>query len=77
MNTPLNDVIVHINEPLDEVSLVSIEQNLRQEQGVTSVGHRPGQNHLMMMVYDSDMVHASDLLRGFQERGLHAQMIGL
>lgn len=73
----LNDVVLHVNEALDEDTLHRIEDGLRQDPGVVSVGHNAGRSHMIMVVYDSDATHASSLLHNFQERGLHAQLIGL
>jgi hypothetical protein len=44
---------------------------------VVSVGHHPRQNHLMMVVYDSEDMNASSFLHHFQEHGLHAQLVGM
>lgn len=76
MNDYMSDVVVHIDEALDESSLDRLEQDLRGDRGVISVGHRPRQNHLMMVLYDSTDLRASSFLHHFQERGLHAQLIG-
>lgn len=76
MNTTLNEVVVHLNENLDEPTLADIERGIRRDEGVVSVGHRAGQGHLMMVVYDSEITRAAGLLRHFQQRGLHAQLIG-
>jgi hypothetical protein len=77
MNTTLNEVVVHINESVDEAALHKLEQGIRLDQGVISVGHRPSQNHLMVVVYDSAVTRAASILHTFQERGLHAQLIGM
>ncbi len=77
MNTPLNDVVVHIKESLDEETLMELEGGIRKDTGVVSVGHNPHQPHLLVVVYDSNIAHASSILHGFQERGLHAQVIGM
>ena len=77
MNTRLNDVIVHIDEVLDEDTLHRLEDGVRQDAGVVSVGHNPEKPHMLMVGYDSDSTHASSLLHSFKERGLHAQVIGL
>jgi hypothetical protein len=77
MNEHLSDVIVHINETLDEATIDTLEQGLRQDKGVVSVGHRPGQNHLLMVVYDADNAHPSSFVHRFQERGFHAQLVGM
>jgi len=77
MSTLLNEVVIHLNESVDEATLARIEDDIRLDRGVVSVGHRPNQNHLMMMVYDTELAHASSVLHNFKERGLHAQLIGL
>jgi len=77
MNARLNDVLVHINETLDDEALQRLEEGIRHDAGVISVGHRPEKTHMIMVVYDTDATRASSLLHRFQERGLHAQVVGL
>jgi hypothetical protein len=77
MNASLNEVMLHIDEVLDEDSLHSLEEGIRQDVGVVSVGHNPEKAHMIMVVYDSDSTRASSLLHSFQERGLHAQVVGM
>lgn len=77
MDSTLNEVLVHLNENVDPSTLSEIEQSIRQDQGVISVGRRPNQNHLLLVIYDSAVMHASGVLRTFKERGLHAQVIGM
>jgi hypothetical protein len=76
MGSAFTDVIVHVNEALSEEAILSIERDVRTDDGVISVGHRPGQSHLMMVVYDPDVAPAASLLHSFQDRGLHAQLVG-
>ena len=75
MNARLNDVLVHINETLDDEALHRLEEGIRHDAGVISVGHRPEKTHMIMVVYDTDATRASSLLHRFQERGLHAQVV--
>lgn len=77
MSANLNEILLHIDETLDDVSLCRLEDDVRRDPGVVSVGHRPGNAHMIMVVYDSEAIHASGLLHNFQERGLHAQVVGL
>jgi hypothetical protein len=76
MSARLNDVILHVDETLDDDALQRLEEGVRGDAGVVSVGHNPGRSHMIMVVYDSDATHASTLLHSFRERGLHAQVIG-
>ena len=77
MNTTLNEVVVHLNESVDEATLDELEQGIRKDHGVISVGQQANRNHLIMVVYDSEVARASSILHNFQERGLHAQLIGM
>ena len=77
MDTTLNEVVVHISEAVDEATLDDLEQQIRLDRGVVSVGHRPDRRHLMMVVYDSQEARASNILHSFRERGLHAQLVGM
>lgn len=77
MSANLNEVVLHIDESLDNVALCRLEDDMRRDPGVVSVGHRGDNAHMIMVVYDSEAIHASGLLHNFQERGLHAQVVGL
>jgi hypothetical protein len=77
MTANLNEVMVHIQEALDEEALHSLEEAVRKEAGVISVGHNPEKSHMIMVVYDSEFTRASSLLHSFEKRGLHAQVVGL
>ncbi len=77
MSAQFNEVVIHLDENVDEAMLDTVEQGIRQELGVISVGHRPGQHHLMMVMYDTALARGGNLLRPFREHGLHAQLIGL
>lgn len=77
MSAQLNEVLLHVDETLDDAALEQIEEGMRHEAGVISVGHNPGTSHMIMVVYDSESTRASQLLHSFEERGLHAQIVGL
>jgi len=77
MSSNLNEVMLHLEETLDEETLHTLEDGVRQDAGVVSVGHNPDNAHMIMVVYDSETTRAASLLHTFQERGLHAQLVGL
>lgn len=77
MSSNLNEVMLHLEETLDEEALHTLEDGVRQDAGVVSVGHNPDNAHMIMVVYDSETTRAASLLHTFQERGLHAQVVGL
>ncbi|MFP5410575.1 MAG: hypothetical protein ACLGG6_06325 [Gammaproteobacteria bacterium] len=77
MSANLNEVMVHVQESLDDDALRRLEDGVRQDAGVVSVGHNPDNAHMIMVIYDSEATRAASLLHTFQERGLHAQVVGL
>lgn len=77
MSANLNEVMVHVQESLDDDALRRLEDGVRQDAGVVSVGHNPDNAHMILVVYDSEATRAASLLHTFQERGLHAQVVGL
>ena len=77
MSAQLNEVVMHVDETLDDAALGQLEEGMRHEAGVISVGHNPGKSHMIMVVYDSESIRASNLLHSFQQRGLHAQIVGM
>lgn len=77
MSIEFNEVLIHLDESLDEEVLGDLEQDIRQAPGVVSVGHSPHQPHLMMVIYDTAVARGAGLLRTFDARGLHAQLVGM
>ncbi len=77
MSMQFNEIVIHLDEPIDEATLEALEHGIRRDKGVISVGHSPRQNHLMMVVYDTTVARGAQFLHHFRERGLHAQLIGL
>ena len=77
MSSNLNEVMLHLQETLDDDALLQLEEGVRQDMGVVSVGHNPDNSHMIMVVYDSETTRAASLLHTFQERGLHAQVVGM
>ena len=77
MSSNLNEVMLHLQETLDDDALLQLEEGVRQDRGVVSVGHNPDNAHVIMVVYDSETTRAASLLHTFQERGLHAQVVGM
>lgn len=77
MNNHIADVMVHVDEDLDEASLLELEDEIRGDRGVVSVGHNPGRLHLLMVAYDSDVARPISFVQQLKEHGLHAELVGL
>ena len=71
------DFLVHIDETLDQRALEAIEDEIRHERGVISVGHRLDTPHLVHVVYDTDATRMSSIVQDVRQHGLHAQGVGL
>jgi len=71
------DFLVHIDETLDQRALEAIEDEIRHERGVVSVGHRLDKPHLVHVVYDTDATRMFSIVQDIRQHGLHAQGIGL
>jgi len=71
------DVIVHIDESLDEPSILALEENIFEYIGVVRVSHNPSRPHLLMVDYDAEIAQASMVLNRVQGQGVHAQLVGL
>jgi hypothetical protein len=77
MQDEIANVMVHVNENMDERALNSLENAMRGDRGVVSVGHNPKHPHLLLVAYDSSVARASTFMHQFQDRGMHAQLVGL
>ena len=77
MGAQFSEVVFHITGALDDDAWHQLEESVGGGSGVVSVGHNPDQSHMIMVVYDSESTRASRLLHTFQERGLHAQIVGM
>jgi hypothetical protein len=73
----LTDILVHIDEPLSQSALETIEADIREGRGVAAASHQPGNPHLVQVVYDSDQTRMSSIVQDVRGHGLHAQGIGL
>jgi hypothetical protein len=77
MSDHFADVLVHVNESLDEASLLSLEDEMYGNIGVMAVDHNPKHPHLLKVHYDSEVVRPTEFLKPIQKRGLHAQLVGM
>ncbi|MDO9227217.1 MAG: hypothetical protein Q8M09_01540 [Pseudomonadota bacterium] len=75
MNANITDVMVHVNESMDEHALHALEDAIREDRGVVSVGHNPRFPHLLLVAYDSAVARSTTFMHQFPERGMHAQLL--
>lgn len=73
----ISDVMVHVNETLSAEIRHTLEDEMREVEGVISPRFNANEEHLMEIAYNPDMVNAIDLLHKVQSHGYHAQLVGL
>lgn len=72
----LSDVLIHINDPLNDAQRLALEEEMRQIDGVIAPRFNPGQEHILLVAFDPDLVHASALLEKARAHGYQAQLVG-
>jgi hypothetical protein len=72
----ITDVMIHINEPLSVAARSSLEEAMRQIEGVVAPRFNPGKEHLLVVAFDPEKANAADLLQKARAAGYTAQLIG-
>ena len=76
MSATVCDVTVHIDETLNDRELVNLEQAIRSDEGVVSVGHNEKDKHFMVVLYDPEEIRGKDILGRVTSQGFHGELIG-
>lgn len=71
------DLMLHVDEELNAREAHALEDSLRSDACVLSVGSGVERNHMMMVAYDPECTTAGNILHRVTDLGLHARMIGL
>jgi len=77
MSDYCTDILIHIDENLDDANIHEIERDISMIDGVYSACVHENARHLMLVDYDPEDVAAAELLGRVENRGLHAELIGL
>ena len=75
MSAVVCDVAVHIDEALNERELVNLEEAIRSDVGIVSVGHNHDK-HMMFVLYDPEVLRGKDILNRVTNQGFHAELVG-
>ena len=70
------DVMIHINEPLSVEARTSLEESMRQVEGVVAPRFNPGTEHLLMIAFVPEKTTSAALLNRARAAGYTAQLIG-
>ena len=76
MSATISDITVHIDETLNDRELANLEQVIRSDEGVVSVGHNENGRHFMVVLYDPEEIRGKDILGRETEQGFHGELIG-
>lgn len=76
MGATVCDVTVHIDETLNDRELINLEQTIRSDQGIISVGHSAKDRHIMVVLYNPEEIRGKDILNRVTNQGFHGELIG-
>jgi hypothetical protein len=76
MSATIVDITVHIDETLNDRELLNLEQAVRSDEGVVSVGHNGKGKHLMMVLYNAEEIRGKDILNRVTDQGFHGELVG-
>jgi hypothetical protein len=76
VDIPIADFMLHIDETLSRDALRKLEDIVRRNDAVISVGVPAGKNHLMMVAYNPRRGRATDILQSVEREGCHAELVG-
>jgi hypothetical protein len=77
MTDKMVDVILHLDENTTHGDRENIRDSLLDLDGVYSADCHDEKPHLIIVEYNPDIINSSELLRVTQDRGLHAELVGL
>ncbi|MBT8439821.1 MAG: hypothetical protein KJO91_08850 [Gammaproteobacteria bacterium] len=71
------EVVVHVDESLSEDQRASLVSKLQERDGVEKARFTTDRNHLMIIDYDSNKLHTSDVLGYVKQENINAELIGI
>lgn len=71
------EVVVHVDERLDDIRRANLLTNLQSHDGVEKASFTLGRDHLMLVYYDSNKLHTTDVLDYVRQENVSAELIGI
>jgi cell division protein FtsX len=71
------EVVVHVDEVLSEDQQAGLVSNLQERDGVEKARFTTGRDHLMVINYDSNKLHTTDVLGYVKQENVKAELIGI
>jgi len=71
------EVVIHVDEALSEEQRATMVGNLQRHDGVEKAMFTDGREHLMLIDYDSNKLHTSDVLGYVKQENVNAELIAI
>jgi hypothetical protein len=71
------EVVIHVDEALSEDQRASLIDNLQGFDGVEKARFTTGRDHLMVIDYDSNKLHADQVLGYVKQEHVNAELIAI
>jgi len=72
----ISDILIHINQDLNEQQRKTLEESMRQIDGVVAPRFNPGKDHLLLVAFNPAATSTVALLAKVQSFGYNAQLVG-
>lgn len=73
----ISDILVHVRTDLDPDDRNTVEQELREVDGIISPHFTDNNNHMLMVAYDPAKVNTGGLMEKVSSMGLDASLVGM
>jgi len=73
----ISDILIHVNESLNHQQRHSLEDAVREVDGVVAPRFNEGTEHLLLVAFNPAVTNAKALLSKVKSYGHHAQLIGV
>jgi len=77
MTDKMVDVTLHLDENITHKDREDIRDSLLDLDGVFAAACHDEKPHLVIVAYNPDIIKSSEFLKVTQDRGLHAELVGL
>jgi hypothetical protein len=70
------EIVVHVDDVLAQEQRDGLIRYLTKHEGVEKAEFTPGREHLLVVDYDREKLHAQDVLKFVQQEHLGAELVG-
>lgn len=76
MESKTVDITLHLDEELSHGNLENFRDEILNENGTYSASFHDDKPHLMIIVYDPDVIPSTKFLEMAKEHNIHAELVG-